>query len=709
MAFFQGKSLYVNHLSDDVAALVLDAPGGSNNFLTPDVLDELGQALDRVEQEPRFALLVLRSAKPASFCHGLDPNWLAGHVTPEELIALAGRGQQLCTKLAGLRLPSVAVVGGPCFGAGLELALACDYRVAVNRATTVLGFTEVELGLIPSWGGTQRLPRVVGLEKAVPLLLSSRRLRAIDAVDAGLADALGEENDPAPPDFLAAPGKRDWSHFTRRSWRQRLVESHTLGRRLILRGARRALAERAPDDFPAPWEALEALRFVTPGHDLAAGLEFERQAVGRLAGHPALRNLLRLRLERDRRRAAAPRPDPSARVRSVGIVGATSTGIVLARLAALQGCQVVLHDEDKTALGYAIFELFRSLQDHAKRGIVPAAAVAKTLSAIRGTATWQHFDTLDLVLDTQEDGQRAERFRNLDTVTAPATILTSTGAAEAAAALRTGLRHPRRVAVLHFAEPVEQSALVELSRLEDAAAPVQRRLEEWATSLGKVGVTVADRPGLLVLRVWMPAFNEAARLLREGMALARIDEAITRFGMAHGPLEMMDRLGLDTVAHLVDALQPMLADRLTLETGFAEMAERRLLGVSTGAGFYLHSGKRYRANRGASALWQAMGPGEVGRMLPALARADEIDLAQRRMVLLTVLEAFHCLREHVVDDADTLDFVLATAGWAPHRGGPLRYARSTGVDAVVAGLQDLARDFGPRFAPPDGLRLGLSG
>jgi 3-hydroxyacyl-CoA dehydrogenase/enoyl-CoA hydratase/3-hydroxybutyryl-CoA epimerase len=702
MAFFQSKNLSIRELAGDVAMLVLDAEAKLNH-VTPALVDELSEAIERVAGETRFVTLVLCSAKAASFCHGLDPEWLAGHPAPDVLTAYALRGQQLCGRLAGLPIPSVAVIAGPCLGAGLELALACDYRVLVNRPTTIVGLTDIELGLIPCWGGTQRLPRLVGLENSIKMLSAARRIRPAEALAIGLADALCEEGDTNPPEFLAAPAKRDWSVFPRRTWRQRLLESNALGRWLILRGARRILRERLPQEMPAPWEALETLQMAARSADLAAGLESEREAIARLAQSTALHNLVRLRLERDARRLSAPKSQGARYLRAIGIVGATEVGRSLVQQLAARGCQVVLHDSDRAALGYAVFELHRTFQAENRRGLLSPEAALRCLSAIRGTTSWQHFDELDLVLDTSDDGQRAERFRHLDGITTPATILASTGVADTAAQLRAGLKHPRRVAVLHFAGPAAHEALVELAHAEDAAQPVVQRLGELAGLLGKVCVPVADQPGLLVLRIWMPAFNEAALLLREGMPPDRIDEAMVRFGTASGPLEMMDRLGLDAITRLADVLEPALADRIVVEAGFAEMVRQGMLGVQSGAGFFRHSGKRRRANPRAVSLWWR-GPAEARLSRSALSYADQMDLAQRRMTSLMILEGYYCLRERIVGDATTLDFALATAGWAPHRGGPLAYARQLGAETVLAQLEELARDFGPRFTPPP--RLG---
>jgi 3-hydroxyacyl-CoA dehydrogenase/enoyl-CoA hydratase/3-hydroxybutyryl-CoA epimerase len=705
MPFFQCQNLRVLVLADDVVAIVLDCDNSKSNALTPVVMAELDDAVDRIAQKGAFRQVVICSAKSAGFAHGPDVTWLSEHARRDELVHFAEVGQACCQKLAALAVPSVAVIAGSCLGAGLELALACDYRIVVDRPGVVLGLTQVELGLVPCWGGTQRLPRLVGLENSLKLLASARRLRPAEALRIGLVDAICADEDADPPTSLLDPIKRDWLQRPQRNWRQRWLETSSLGRRLIMRGARRVLTERLPDDMPAPWEALEALRLAGEHADFAKGLEQERNAIALLAESRAFASLLWLRKERERHRSP---PAESARfVRAIGVVGATEAGIALVQRLLLKGCHVVLHDADQSALGHAAFRLHQTLlQDEVGRGALSHGLAVKCLHGFRGTGAWERFDELDLVLDTIEDGERAARFRLLDGITAPATILAATGAVDTVATLREGLKHPHRVAVVHFAGPAGQETLAELAQPVEAAAPVQRRLEEWVASLGRITIPVRDCAGLLVQRIWLPAFNEAVLLLREGMQLARIDAAMDRFGASPGPLEMMDQIGLDAIARLVNALQPAFAGRIAVEAGFAEMARQGMRGVASGSGFYRHAGRQRRPNPRAASFWWA-GPGEAWLSRTGLSHAEQLDLVQRRLTSLMVIEAFHCLREGVVDDAATLDFAMATSGWAPHRGGPVAYARGLGADAFLAQLEGLARDFGPRFTPPAGVREWL--
>jgi 3-hydroxyacyl-CoA dehydrogenase / enoyl-CoA hydratase / 3-hydroxybutyryl-CoA epimerase len=703
MAFFQSKTLWVNQLADGVAALVLDSPAARVNTLDAQLLQDLDEALERISHES-FELLIVRSAKPTSFCHGLDFNMLAALRAPDDFVALARRGQEICERLAQLPMPCVAVIAGSCLGAGLELALACDYRVVLDRPKVRLGFTHLDLGLLPAWGGTQRLPRLLGLEASLPLLLGTRRLSPREAVARGLADELATENDDRPPSFLTQPRKRAWSHCTRRTWRQRLLEATAFGRRALLRGAERVLLKRLPDALPAPVAVLQALRVAATSSAWEAGWQFEREAFGRLAASPAFRNLLSFQQQRARQRDALAACAEQAQPRRVAVLGSGALSVLLLFQAVTHGQEVLIRAGDEGKLGIALLGLIKALEAAAQAGKLSSAELHKCMSAIKGTYTWTHFDGIELALDTTI-GSLADQQALLAEVAAhaaPEALLVSASALHSVGALQEGLPQPGRSAGLYFVEPREPGAIVEVVRTPATAPETERRLISWCAALRFTPVSVADSPGRLVLRILMPALNEAALLVREGMSIARVDAALRRFGLTHGPLEYLDLLGLDGAAALAESLPSLFAGRLTFETGFALMAERGWLGKKAELGFY-----RYRARHRSSAhaqaenLWRAESRGEPARALPALSELDQRHLAQDRLVALMLLEAARCLDEGIVPTARELDLTLCQVIWPAHRAGPLGYARAQPPGALAARFQTLEREYGARFALTD--------
>jgi 3-hydroxyacyl-CoA dehydrogenase/enoyl-CoA hydratase/3-hydroxybutyryl-CoA epimerase len=697
MAFFQARNLWINQLADGVAALVLDVPDRKVNVLSREVFSDLKAALTCVAESP-FELLLVRSGKPASFCAGADLQEIAALRSAEEAVALATLGQETFNQLAHLKIPTVAVIAGTCLGGGLELALACDYRVVVDKPNIQLGLPELELGLIPGWGGTQRLPRLIGLERAMQVILAGRRLGAREAFRWRLADDLTQTPEDEAPAFLAEPAKRPMHRLPLYTWRQRLLESNPLGRWLLFHGARRLLRRRVPDDLPAPWEALEALR-VGLKRGLDAGLEYERAALGRLALEASCQNLVRLFFQREQARKARAEQRDFPAIRKVGIVGADVLGAALAHLAALRGCQVTIREASEMGLGLAMLRLMTLFKDSVQRGLMSQADLPRRLAGIHGTTAWKGFDDLDLVIEAVEEDEekKKEVLSGIEKNTAASTLVATTAAAMRVQDLQQDLKHPERLAGLHFPSPVQKMPLVEVVRTPATVEQTAVRLADWVATLGKTALFVKDTPGFLIHRMLMPYLNEAVLLLREGMRIGQVDETMRRFGMTAGPLEFLDQLGLDVTARLAESLQPVFGGRLELDTAFAELAESGWLGQKSGSGFYRYDRRRPRENGVVLTVVRGGAPS-----LPlATGRAEEVMAAAReRLVLLLVNEAGFCLDEGVVADAESLDLgMVLGAGFAPHRGGPLRYAEQRGYKAVVEALRQMAEYLGPRFQP----------
>ena len=704
MAYFQTENLWVSRLADGVADLVLDVPGGNVNALDRSVLTDLAAALDRVEDDASFGLLLMRTGKRASFCAGLAPKVLA-EMSAADFGEMATLGQHLADRLAASRLPTVAIISGGCLGGGLDLALACDYRVAIDKPSTVLGFPDLELGLIPMWGGTQRLPRLIGLERGLQMLLGGKRLPARAARAWGLVDEVADEGNPSPPEFMDNPRKRAATFLPLRTWRQKLTESTRLGRWLIYRGAQRLLRRRLPDDMPAPRLALDAVRTgLQEGSE--AGLAREREAVTALAQTEACRNLVYLRLERDKLRTASATQQKGKGRGTVGIVGAGSRGTALTYMAVTRGHQVVIREASEAALGYALFHMLTIFQQEVARGTMARADLIKNLGNIHGTTGWKGFEDLDLVLEAigEEPEKKKALFKDLEKHARGAALLVTTGTSVNVAQLQERLTHPERVAGLHFLAPLSRSLLVEVVASEKTPADVSRRLMEFVVGFGRTPWPVKDEPGFLVERLLVPYLNEAILLVKEGMSPPLIDEAMVRFGMAHGPLEYLDLMGLDVAAPLAEALAPVLEPRHVVDETFAFMAERNWLGQKVKLGFYRYKGKKPKVHHRLVAHLRAASHVDAPHRMEALSRADRLARARQRLVLLMINEAAWCLQEGRARTPATLDLAMMLAGWAPHRGGPLHYAGHVGTAVILGELEALSSLHGPRYEPCPALR-----
>jgi 3-hydroxyacyl-CoA dehydrogenase/enoyl-CoA hydratase/3-hydroxybutyryl-CoA epimerase len=711
MAGFETNNLRVEPgSSGQFSMLLLDVAGKSVNVFNREVLADLEAALDHLKNDGSLKLLGIKSAKPSKPIAGADLNEFTKVSSPSEAKALSALGQRVFGKLADLPATTLIVVQGPCLGGGLEFAMACDYRLVIDHPKTQLGLPEVELGLIPGWGGTQRLPRRIGLERALQVILGGRRLSAREALRWGLADSLAHgEADMADAlrklgDIAVKRGKQPCGKLPKRNWRQRLLESNPIGRNLILRGAERIMQRKVPDDFPGPAEALAAVR-IGLAKGMQAGLAYEQEAGARLMSTTACRNMINIFFQREQARKA-PKDESIPKVRRVGIVGAGTMGAGIAQLAALRGFEVVVQEVDQAALAAGMNKIADLVDKAVERGVLSRAEADEKLAGLGRTTSWEGFGEVDLVVEAvlEDLPLKQKVFRELENRCRPEAVLATNTSSLVVAEIQTVLRHPERIAGLHFFNPVHKMPLVEVVRAPATDQTTLERARQWASDLGKTPVIVKDSPGFVVNRILMPYLDEAARLVTEGMAIERVDQTMRRFGMPMGPLELLDQIGLDVAAHVARSMPEEVSKRFPPNPVFQKMFERGWLGQKSGIGFYLYEGKKQRPHAAILPILREQSKELLGSLPPA----TQLREARERMVLLMLNEAAACLDERLAD-ADTIDLAMVFGtGWAPHRGGPLHYLKERGEAAVAKSLRSFVARLGPRFEPCPALMKSLN-
>ena len=657
---------------DGVLVLYFDRADAAVNAFSQDALLELAAALERIALDPPKGVVVA-SGKASGFIAGADLKEFQEFDRKGTVDDAIRRGQVVFQSLARLPCPTVAAIHGFCMGGGAEISLACRYRVASNDPSTRIGLPEVQLGIFPGWGGSARLPRLVGAPAAMDMMLTGRALSASAARGIGLVDKVVE------PANLVDAAATLALRGTTRPFKQRVLGWATntlLARKLLAPQMTKQVARKAPKAFyPAP-HALIATWERAGGKGLRGRLDAERRAVVKLAGTPTARNLIRIFFLTERLKALG-KGDPG--IARVHVVGAGVMGGDIAAWAAYKGFDVTLQDREQRFIdpalqrAQALFE--KKVKDPAKRP--PVAARLKGDLAGDGVAT------ADLVIEAIIENPDAKRalYETLEPRLKADALLTTNTSSIPLVELREHIDRPAQFAGLHYFNPVAQMPLVEIIHHDRMAPETERRLAAFCKALGKFPVPVAGTPGFLVNRVLFPYMLEAATAHADGIPGAVIDKAAVKFGMPMGPIELLDTVGLDVAAGVGRELAPFLGLQVPAALGGVEAGKR---GKKDGQGLY---------------AWKDGKP--VKPEVPAGYEAPA-DL-EDRLILPLLNEAVACLHDGVVADADLLDAgVIFGTGFAPFRGGPIAHIRSVGPDALVARLQALQATHGERFAPRPG-------
>jgi len=655
-----------------IAWLCLDKADAKANVLSSEVLLEFNDVLEELAGAPPRGL-VLYSGKPGSFVMGADISEFTSIKTAEKAFELTRLGQQLFDKLENLPCPTVAVINGICLGGGLEMVMACDYRVGPKGDSRILGLPEVKLGLHPGFGGTVRAVNYCGVRAGMQLMLTGNPVDSRKGLRIGLLDRIAGDDDwrAVAEELIAKRPPQRKAPLV-----DRLMSLRPL-RPMVRKMLIRQVASKArKDHYPAPYAMIDL--WAEHGASVRTGYIAEAKSFGEMMMTATSRNLIRVFFLQSTLKKQGNKTDKA--IKHVHVVGAGVMGGDIAAWCALRGHTVTLQDREQKYIDPALQraqKLFgKKVRDDRKRD--------ETAARLQADVNGEGAADADLIIEAIYENLEAkqELYKTVQAKMKPGTLLATNTSSLRLEELRTVLDEPKRFIGLHFFNPVAMMPLVEVIRCADTDQEAMDIGFAFTKGIGKFPLECMSAPGFVVNRVLAPYMGEAMALAKEGVPLAEIDKAAVRFGMPMGPIELADSVGLDIAQHVAGILTSG-TDRAMPDTDVAELVGKGHVGRKSGQGFY-----RWEDGK-------AVKPPADGRGVP-----DDI---QDRLILPMVNEAVACLAEGVVAEPDLLDAgVIFGTGFAPFRGGPLNYARERGVDAVVAALQQLEERYGERFAPHSG-------
>lgn len=688
--------------SNGLATLIFDLKEEKVNKLSAQVILEFNTFLDDVAVQTDIQCLIIRSAKPGMFIAGADINEIKDIREENEAEEKVSFGQNVLNKLEELPFPTIAVIQGVCMGGGTELSLACTYRVVSDHEKVQIALPEVKLGIIPGFGGTQRLPRLIGLQKSLPMILSGKSLDGKKAFKINLADHFileaffESELLKFALSILQKDGiKRVLRKRVQKGVVNRFLDHTFIGNAIIYSQAKKTILKTTKGVYPAP---LAALRAVKNGYkkSLKKGLDIERNEFAKVCVTTVSKQLISLffLMEKAKKYTGVTKDVALKSVTKAGVLGAGLMGGGIAWLFTNRNIKTKMKDINWQAiqLGYqSAQKIYHNLAK--KRRLKPHEAQLG-LHRLEGMVTYDGFSQNDIVVEAVIENMDIKKkvLKELEGEVSQNTIIATNTSSLSISEMATALDNPKRFIGMHFFSPVHRMPLVEVIPGENTSDETIASVVNLAKKLKKTPVVVQNCPGFLVNRILIPYVNEAIYCLLDGAKTQMIDSSAEDFGMPIGPLSLADEVGLDVGYKVSKVLEEGYGERMAIPPIFAEMVKDDVLkGKKTGQGFYLHNQKTKPVNPKINQILEKTSLRDL-----RLSKDDVVD----RLILIMVNEAARCIDEGIIESADYLDLAMIMGtGFPPFRGGLCRYADQHGIDKIVHRLEGLEKSVGERFKP----------
>lgn len=678
--------LYLGHSSERVITLTVER------------LDSLRESIQRLRQQKPPGLIIISPHKDM-FTAGADINLIKAVTDAKKAEELARAGQNLFDEIESLPFPTVAAISGPCVGGGCELALACKHRIITDVKSSTIGLPEIKLGILPGFGGTQRLPRLIGLPKALDIILQGKILRPRQALAAGLVDEIVKYDNLYE---RAAVIARDPGKIKRRRipFLDRVATDYSLTRKFVSKKAGAVLARKTKGFYPAPPAALEVVIHGLQ-HGIKEGLQFEARELGRLIVTPESKSLVNVFFLSESAKALGKSGRKGVENLNAMVIGAGIMGAGIAGLLAKNDAAVILKDTSDEALKKGLTHIKSYVSGLKYLSMAEQSFIVNRIEST--TKDSPNVGSVNFLIEAVfEDAKlKAKLLSEASKNLPPEAIIATNTSSLSVSDIAAEIDNPERVIGMHFFNPVEKMPLVEVIRAKNTSDKTTAIVAALAVKLGKLPIIVEDVPGFLINRILTPYLNEAAFLLSEGYRVEDIDKAATRFGMPMGPLRLLDEIGLDVASHVSDVMSKAYGERMQAPTYARMLLNMGRKGKKSGAGFYDFSEKSSEPNPTLK---------EKLNIAAALRSTANLDHLSERLIMALINEAVLCLDQGVAgvpgkEAAFQIDLgTVMGIGFPPFRGGLLHYANGLGTDRIYKTLLDFSERFGERYKPAEGIK-----
>src|SRR5436309_3097213 len=679
----------------DLAILWFDLPGEKVNKFSTAVMSEFADVVGELESDRDIKRVIVASGKPSIFIAGADVTEFSKATSAEQAAEYTRFGQQTIHRFSKLPQVTVAAINGAALGGGCELAITCDYRVMSDSPRAQIGLPETKLGIFPAWGGTTKLPRLIGLPAALDIILNGKTLDGKRAKRMGLVDEV-------VPAAILLDIARQFSTKPKRRGSGRTkfyVEGNPLARRVIFSKARKAVMAQTHGHYPAPLAAIDVMDYgMSAGVERGLGREVEA-VVPLIVGPRAevAQNLIRLffMMEESKKERIAATP---IEVRDAGVLGAGIMGGGIAQLVADKtDASVRMRDINWKAIAGGMKAAAKIWKKKVERRRMTRGDMQRKLARITSTTDWSGFERCNLVVEAVVENVDVKRqvLSEFEAIAGPNAIFATNTSTIPITDIAAQAKRPENVAGMHFFNPVDRMPLVEVIRGAKTSDAAMVTVANFARKLGKTVVYCNDGPGFVVNRILGPYMNESGFILEEGNSIESIDAAMLDFGMPMGPMALLDEVGIDVAAKVAKILGAAFGDRGEASTVVEKLYADGRHGKKNGKGLYIYEeGKRKGPD---PSVYKVLGIRST--------RSADPKMVVERMVLAMINEAAMILDEKIVASAPELDLAMIMGtGFPPFRGGLLRYADALGTPYILARLDELSSRHGARFLASAPLR-----